>query len=235
MWLLDVVDLEVRDASTKPQQAARSDPALEAADDLAARESPHGRPDRHAGLDGDGGAGREDPRAEAEERGGTASAPSGDARRADPDGDPAAAVPGGGGADQVLRAGAVLVRADRDGLDAGLHHRAGLRAADGRGRRAADQRGRGRASGLARPGRPQDRSRRHDRAGSSDSASQRDGAARELRPLVGVGGGQGRTGDQALCREGRGQAQGGEGAGAQVPPVRQDEGGQGSSGPRWPT
>src|SRR5438552_15439250 len=70
------VTKEVRDARTttrkRRQPSARPVRPLQAAEDLAARQPPDGGPDRHGGLDGDGGAGREDPREEAEERRGAA-------------------------------------------------------------------------------------------------------------------------------------------------------------------
>jgi hypothetical protein len=75
--------------------------------------------------------------------------------------------------------------------DAGLHHGARFRAADGRGRRAADQRKRGRAGGGVGAGRHQGCSCGHDGTGGGDPASQRDGATGRLRPIGRIGGAQG--------------------------------------------
>lgn len=134
MWLMESVTKEVRDVSTTPgrQPPARAICTLETARDFTAEQSSDGGSDRHGGLDGDGIAGREGPRQKGQECGGTTAELARDTWGVDVDGDSKDALPRGGGADSVLRAGAIPVRPDRDGLDAGLHDDPGFRAASGR-------------------------------------------------------------------------------------------------------
>src|SRR5450631_1252817 len=160
MWLMEGVTKEVRDVSTTPrgQQPARPVSSFETARDFTSAQSSDGGADRRGGLDGDGIAGREGSRQEAQERGGTPAQLARDARSADVDGDSKDALPRGGGANPVLRTGA-----DRDGLDAGLHDDSGFRAASRRRRMQADQRGGGETGRGAGACRLKGGSRRQDR------------------------------------------------------------------------
>ena len=87
-----------------------------------------------------------------------------------------------GGADSALRAGAILVRPDGDGVDAGCQHDSELRRAARGGRHPSDQRAsgemgssEGEARGSASGG------GRHDGAGGSHPARERDGNVGEVR------------------------------------------------------
>src|SRR5882724_11048032 len=101
---MDIVTKEVCDVSTtdRQQPSARAVCAFQATCDLVAGGPPHGGPDRHARLDGDGGARGEDPWAEAQERRRSTPEPSRHDRGLGADGVAPAALPRDRGADQVL-------------------------------------------------------------------------------------------------------------------------------------
>src|ERR1035438_10093862 len=206
--------------------------AIEAADYPDRSEPSAGAADGHTGLDGDGGASRTDPAEEAEERCWSAAAPANDAGSDRLYGDAATDVPGGRGPDPVLRAGSLHVRADRDGMDAGLHDHPGLHGADGRGRRTAAERVRGRACGREEAGRPEHHGRGYDSAGGGDPAPERDGADGELPSIGDIGGKAcGRWSEEVSGQDDR-KIRGREEEAPRVPTRReeQDEGGKGSDG-----
>jgi hypothetical protein len=193
---------------------------------------PNGGADRCGGLDRDGDARAEDPRQEAQERRGTATPSARHPRRPDADGAAESAVPGGAGADPVLRAGTLPLRSDRDRLDPGLHD--GPRPSPtllGEEGIKAHQRGgwsRRRCSWGLRTQGPRWRTRRRrkllsrtpTRWGCSGASSARSKPRRA--ELAGP--------SRAFSARWGWQAQGGQGAGARVSAVRQDQGGEGPRG-----
>ena len=92
------------------------------------------------------------------------------------DGYAQAHLSGGGRPHPLLRPGALLVRADRDTVDPGLHYHPGLHRVDGTRRDQAYQSARGAHGGETQAGRPQDTGGRYHSTGGIDPLSQRDGA-----------------------------------------------------------
>src|SRR5437016_4673200 len=101
------------EGTSHEQEPWRSEPpardvcAVEASDDPNRREPPAGAANRHARLDGAGGAGGGNPAEEAEEWCGSATASARAARRHGADGHPQDDVPRHRGSDPLLRAGAI--------------------------------------------------------------------------------------------------------------------------------
>src|SRR5271157_1724444 len=123
---------------------------------------------RQLGLDRNGGPSSADTSLEAEERRGSPSAsacfPGGHAS----DGQQKTHLSGGGGSHPLLRPGALLVRADRDAVDPGLHYHPGLHRVDGRRRDQAYQSAGGAPGGETQAGRPHDTGGRYHSAGGID-------------------------------------------------------------------
>ena len=92
------------------------------------------------------------------------------------DGHSQAHLSGGGRPDPILRTCALLVRAHRVELDAGLHHDPGLHRVDGPRGDQTHQSVRGGLGGEEEAGRSLHPGRRHYRAGSGHSLPQRNGA-----------------------------------------------------------
>src|SRR5712691_2220242 len=197
--------------------------ASEAGDDRREADASTGGADGPAGLGRSGSAGGADPGEQAEERGWPPAASAGAARRDAADGNAEDELSGCGGSNPVLRAGAVSVRADRDGLDARFHDDRGLHRIDGGRRNRADQRVRGGAGGGGEVSRKEGDVGGHDSAGSSDPVAERDGIDGVVFQLGG-GGEQARwPGAEGLRGESVEQAEGGQGEGAQVSSLREDE------------
>ncbi len=112
--------------------------------------------------------------------------------------------------DQALCAGALPVRADRDGLDARPHDTARLRSIAGRAGRGAGQRVHGALGDQGEAGQPDGGSGRHHGSGGGHRASQRDGVDGQLRDLGSPGRSTGRT---CAGRAGTTSRQGAQGSG----------------------
>src|SRR5712691_10797095 len=199
--------------------------ASEAGDDRREADASAGGADGPAGLGRSGSAGGADPGEQAEERGWPPAASAGAARRDAADGNAEDELSGCGGSNPVLRAGAVSVRADGDGLDARFHDDLGLHRIDGRGRNRSDQRIRGGAGSCGEAGRSENSGGGHDGAGSGDPVAERDGIDGIVFQLGGGGEQARRPGAEGIRGESVEQAEGGQGEGAQVSSLREDEAG----------
>src|SRR6266851_1238333 len=160
-------------------------PALEDAKNPYRGEPPAGPANRAYRLDRARGARRGDSPEQGEERGRATTAHANKSRCDDAESNARYDLARVGGPSSPLRPGQIPVRADRDGLDAGLHDGARLRGAVGRGWGEVDQRVRGGVGSRREVSGPKRGSGGHDSAGGSHPIPERDGIDGRLRDICG--------------------------------------------------